>query len=244
VSAGLVGLLIGLPALRIKGFYLAAITLAAHFVVMFFIITFYGLTGGVYGIAAPAPTLGDLFAIDTPERYYYLAFLSAVLSTFFAKNLARTKPGRAFVAIRDNDIAAEVMGIDLFQYKALAFFVGSVFAGLSGSLLAHSVGWISPEDFPLMRSVWMVGMLIVGGMGHCLGAILGVVFIKGIDQIATALIPIIGRIFPNVMISLPVALGQIFFALAIMFFLVFEPRGLAHRWESIKASYRIWPFRH
>jgi branched-chain amino acid transport system permease protein len=167
LAAGLVGLIFGLPSLRIKGFYLIMATIAAHFIIIWLILQLSGITGGADGLAVPRPRIGS-FVLESKASYFYLVMIIACLATFLAKNIVRTRAGRAFIAIRDNDLAAEVMGINIWIYKLLAFFIGCVFAGVAGSLLVHYIAFASVDEFPFMNSVWYLGMLIVGGYGqHC-----------------------------------------------------------------------------
>jgi branched-chain amino acid transport system permease protein len=165
-----------------------------------------------------------------------------IITIFGAKNLARTRVGRAFVAIRDNDLAAEVMGINLFSYKLTAFFIGCFLAGIAGALQAHYTGFLNAEFFTLPDSILFIGMIIIGGLGTTLGPILGVVLIRVLDQILThGLVPFIERahILPAGFAS---GIAPMVFGLAIILFMILEPRGLAHRWQIFKASYRLWPF--
>lgn len=240
LSAAVVGLIFGLPSLRIKGFYIALSTLGAQFIIMY-IIEHIAITGGTSGIHCPSASIGN-FVFDTRESYYYIVIIVTILMTFFAKNLVRTRVGRAFIAVRDNDIAAEVLGINVFYYKLLAFFIGCFYAGIAGSLLAHYQATVHPEQFPLMNSIWYLGMVVVGGMGSTLGAILGTIFVKGLDELMVVSAPAIAAVFPAVAENLFAALGAMVFGLVIILFLIYEPRGLAHRWEVFKASYRLWPF--
>jgi len=242
VAAALIGVIVGLPSLRIKGLYLVLATFAAHFIITFAIThSPKWLTGGVDGIAVPTAKIGG-FAFDSDARFYLLVMGVVVCLTFFAKNIARTKTGRAFVAVRDNDIAAEVMGINVYFYKLLAFALSAFYAGVAGGLFAHYMGWIVYEQFELMRAIWYVGMLIVGGIHSLLGAILGTLAIDFLDEAVTHLAPVVGRMFPAVSATIIGSAGLIAFGLVIMVFLILEPRGLAHRWEILKAYYRLWPF--
>jgi branched-chain amino acid transport system permease protein len=168
----------------------------------------------------------------------------ACLATFLAKNIVRTRVGRAFIAIRDNDLAAEVMGINLWSYKLLAFFIGCVFAGVAGSLQVHYYSWASVDQFPFFNSVWYLGMLIVGGMGSTAGAIFGAVSLKLLDEMVTILGPMIGMAIPAIAAQAAAALSLIIRGLILIVFLIFEPRGLHHRWEMVKTYYRLWPFSH
>ena len=241
LGAALVGFVFGLPSLRVKGFYLALATLAAHFIIMY-IVSHLTITGGTDGMYVPPVTLGGIdFGSD--RNYYFLAMGLAVLMVFFAKNLVRTMAGRAFIAIRDNDIAARVMGVNVFQYKLLSFFVCSFYAGVAGSLLAHYWQVVHPEQFTLTDSIWYVGMIVIGGLGSTLGAILGVAFIQLLREVVSIMSPAVNAILPAFMgVEVSAALGGITFGLVLILFLIFEPRGLAHRWQVIKAYYRLWPF--
>lgn len=242
ISAGLLGLIFGLPSLRIKGFYLAMSTLAAQFLIISAIVNIKpDLTGGWSSLIVPVPKIGD-FAFNNQFRMFYIIMPLALLATLFAKNIARTGIGRAFIAIRDNDLAAEVMGINIYRYKLLSFFICTVFAGVSGCLYAHWMRAIAPANFGLHESVWLLGMVIVGGMGSTAGAVFGTIFIRILDELAKALVPVISGIFPALSGNISAALSPIFFSVVIVLFVIFEPRGLAHRWEIFKISYRLNPF--
>jgi branched-chain amino acid transport system permease protein len=241
--AGIVGIIFGLPSLRVKGFYLIMATIAAHFIIMWVILQLYGVTGGSLGMAVPKPEIGG-FVLRSKASYFYLVMIIACLATFFAKNLVRTRVGRAFIAIRDNELAAEVMGINLWSYKLLAFFIGCVFAGVAGSLLVHYYAWASVDQFPFLNSIWYLGMLIVGGMGSTAGAIFGAVSLKLLDELVTIVGPMLAAAFPAIAAQAAASLSLIMRGLVIIIFLIFEPRGLAHRWGIIKAYYRLWPFSH
>jgi branched-chain amino acid transport system permease protein len=238
--AGLVGMLFGIPSLRIKGFYLAISTIAAQFIIIWVINHWTNVTGGFNGIVVPIATIGGI-TFRSQSSQFFLILIILILVTFLAKNIARTRTGRAFVAIRDNDLAAEVMGINLFRYKLLAFFVGCFLAGIAGSLLAHWIGKVSPEHFSMTDSILYVGMIIIGGLGTTIGPIVGVITIRILQQGITFLSPVLENAF-----ALPAGfttgIGPMVFGLVIILFLILEPRGLAHRWQLFKASYRLWPF--
>jgi branched-chain amino acid transport system permease protein len=238
LGAGVAGLIFGLPSLRIRGFYLIMATLASHFIIVWFVLHTQGLTGGADGMPVPKPKIGS-FVFDGKISYFYLVMVIGCLATYFAVNIGRTRAGRAFVAIRDNDLAAEVMGINLWVYKLQAFFIGCLYAGIAGALLVHLYAFASVDQFPFMDSVWYVGMLIVGGMGSVSGAILGAVSLKLLDEIVTLLGPILSSAFSG---QIAASLAFISRGLVIVLFLIFEPRGLEHRWEAIKTYFRIWPF--
>jgi branched-chain amino acid transport system permease protein len=240
LMAGLVGILFGLPSLKIKGFYLIMATIAAHFIIIWFILQFHNITGGGDGLAVPRPEIGG-FVLKSKGSYFYLVMIIACLATFAAKNIVRSRAGRAFIAIRDNELAAEVMGVNLWAYKLLAFFIGCVFAGVAGSLLVHYVAFACVDQFPFMNSVWYLGMLIVGGMGSITGAIFGAVSLKLLDELVTIVGPILSAaVAPQAAASLSLIMR----GLVIIIFLIFEPRGLAHRWQMVRAYFQLWPFSH
>lgn len=237
----LIGLIFAVPSLRIKGFYLCMVTIGAHFIIVWTIIHLPKLTGGADGMVAPWANIGA-FTFDSDTKYFYFVIPVTILMTFFAKNIGRTRVGRAFVAIRDNDLAAEVMGINLFSYKMLAFAMSAFYAGIAGAMWGPFLGRISPEHFTLIDAVWYLGMVIVGGMGSILGAVLGTVFLRILREVVSGLTPWVATTFPSLERFAPATFGSIIFALAIIIFLISEPRGLSHRWEIFKASYRLWPF--
>lgn len=239
---GFSGVLFGLPAVRVKGFYLLVTTLAAQFIIIWLIIHLRGLTGGmIWGLAVPDIEIFDS-ALDTDIKKYYFIMSFVALMTFFAKSIARSRLGRAFVAVRDNDLAAEVMGINPFYYKIVAFFACSVFAGVAGSLWALFVNHLHPEQFVLMDSIWYLGMLIVGGMGSTMGAIYGTVFLKVLGELIVVYSPSIANMFPVIESGVFASLGHLLFAVVILLFLILEPRGINYRWEVLKASYRLHPY--
>jgi branched-chain amino acid transport system permease protein len=243
LMAGLTGLLFGLPSLRVKGFYLAITTIAAQFIIMWVLSQWGSMTGGFVGLTVPAAEILG-FSFTSSMSKYYLVMTICVIAVFVAKNLARTRPGRAFVAIRDNDLAAQVMGINLFRYKLLAFFTGCFFAGIAGSLLAHCYyGFLNPEFFSIKESILYVGMIIIGGLGTTIGPIFGVVFIRLLERLLSLeLVPFLEStitVFPSGWAS---GVTPMLFGLIIVLFLIIEPRGLAHRWNKFKNSYRLWPF--
>lgn len=242
VAAGLVGLIVGLTSIRLQGFYLIISTLAAQFIIMYVIVHWTSATGGSFGMPAPAPKLAGI-VLGTPHSYFYVVFVALLIATYVAKNIVRTNVGRAFIATRDNDLAAEVMGVNLTAYKLLAFFIGCAFAGVGGALAAHARGVISPDNFTLIQSFWYLAYLIIGGLGTITGAFFGVIFIAILSNGLSAMLASLSTIFPGAT-SLLAPLMLFILGLVIVLFLTFEPRGLAHRWEIFKAYYRLWPFSH
>ncbi len=244
IAAGASSVLFGLPAARVKGFYLALTTLAAQVMFPILIIRLpQPWFGGSNGISVDPPrVLGH--ALASPADMYWLCLAVALVMSALAFNLPRTRVGRAFRAIRDNDIAADVLGVDPLRYKISAFFAGALFAGVSGALTAYYVRYVTTDQFTLAQSVWYVGMLIVGGLHTPLGAILGTVALVLLQELFHAL----GGRLLAAGLGLPggfvFALTQMMLGAVIIAGLVFEPRGLAHRWQVVKAAYRLWPYPH
>ena len=351
---GLVGLVFGLPSLRVKGFYLAMATLAAQFIIPWVLrYPMEDLTGGTRPLSVPAPMIGPfgayaddslsaetlltfeagnpyfvdvisvrLAAVDgaypaielvnpggdivpagdvnmtvyedaegnvtglsyiaskageyrvaiiadettisfearvsrskalsfaTDIAMYYIIVPLAALLMFLARNIIRTRTGRAFISVRDNDLAAELLGINVFTYKLRAFFLSAVYAGVAGCLLAYERNSLSLDAFQLDVSIEMLAMLIIGGAGFPLGALFGVTFIRLLQEV---LIPTVRpwladalpQLFPFVdVINITSAINPILFGGALIIFLVLEPRGIAHRWEVFKVAWKIRPYSH
>lgn len=147
------------------------------------------------------------------------------------------------MAIRDNDLAAEIMGLEVFRYKLLSFFICSMYAGLAGSLWVLWMGAVNVDSFTLHESIWYLGMIIVGGLGSIPGACFGVVFIRVLELFVQQISPPIAALFPDAVgAAIKSGLSPFTFGLVILLFLIYEPRGLAHRWEIVKHFYRRWPF--
>jgi branched-chain amino acid transport system permease protein len=239
--AGCVGLIFGIPSVRVKGFYLAITTIAAQFIIIW-VINHWGLTGGFEGIRVPYASIGG-YEFRSEGSQFYLMMTITVLCIFFAKNLSRTKVGRAFIAVRDNDLAAEVMGINPLYYKLLAFFIGCFYAGIAGALYAHWAGSLYAEQFSFTESILYIGMIIIGGLGTTLGPILGVVGLRLLQQFLTVeAVPFLENTFTMFPSGFATGVSPMVFGLVIVLFLILEPRGLAHRWALFKSAYRLWPF--
>ena len=238
VFTGLIGVIVGLPALRLKGIYLALSTLAFQFIVEHVIIHWESVTGGANGLAVASPELGT-FAFDTDIRFYYLSAPIAILLGLGMANLMRSRFGRALIALRDSDVAAEAVGVNLARYKTLAFGVSAAYAGVAGSLYAHYLQYIGPDHFNILLSIEYLVMIIVGGPGSILGSVLGAVFItllpEGIRFAEDALRGMsAGLILPD--------LRAMILGLLLVGVIAFEPEGLAGRWRKIKEYWTEWPF--
>jgi branched-chain amino acid transport system permease protein len=244
LAAAGVGVLFGLPSFRLKMLYLAMSTLAAQFIIVaFFNHAFPDYFHAVSGIRVNRPELAGI-DFRNNEAFYYVVIVITVLMIFFAKNLVRSRLGRAFVAIRDNDLASEVIGINVPKIKLYAFAIGCFYAGISGALHATYYRSVNPMQFHIDISIWYLGCLIVGGMGTTVGGVFGVLFLRIIKEFTVIVSPILGgMVSPIDAPKIGPALGIISWAAVVILFLIFEPRGLAHTWEVLKARFRHWPFK-
>lgn len=242
IMTAIIGSLFGIPSLRLKGLYLAIATLAAQVVILFVISRWTSLTGGTAGMVLSRPKVGD-FAFSSNTSYYYLTVIILLFTVLYATNLIRTRIGRAFLAVRDRDVAAQIMGINLFRYKVLAFAISSFFVGIAGALLAHYTMIVSPELYSTHVSIEYLAMILVGGLGSVFGSILGAVFITLLPVVLDSLTDIANTYLPGFN-NLILAFRQFVFGLVIILFLIFEPGGLVHIWNNIKAYFRLWPFSH
>ena len=240
IMAASAGLVIGIPSLRVKGLYLCIATLAAQFIFEFIFIHWESMTHGIRGINVPAPSLGG-FVFDTEKKFYYLTLVIAVLAVGFARNLIRSRVGRAFVAIRDRDLAAEIMGISLFRYKLTAFAISSFYAGVAGALWVGFMRIVTPEQFPFHLSIQYLAMVIVGGMGSVLGSIFGAIFMTLTPEMLNIISGAVSKAYPA-MGQLFIPMKEVVFGSLIVIFLIFEPLGLAEIWRRVKAFFLLWPF--
>ncbi len=236
----IVGALFSIPALRLKGLYLAIATLAAQVIILFVISRWDSLTGGTSGLVLSRPSIGS-FVFSSEKSYYYLMFFVLLLTTLFTLNLFRSRVGRAFIAVRDRDVAAEVMGINLFKYKVLAFSVSSFFVGVAGALLGHYTMIVSTELYSIAVSIEFLAMVLVGGLGSVFGSIYGAVFITLLPVFLRSAIDMISGILPD-LADVLVGLKEVVFGLVIILFLIYEPQGIAKIWKNIKDYFKLWPF--
>ena len=245
LAAGGAGVAFGLPALRLRGFYLAMSTLAAQFILTtIFLFAMPGIVGGISGITVPFPSVGGV-SFRVSENLYYLLMPTCVIMTIIARNIIRSRLGRAFVAVRDNEVAAEIMGINPFGYKLRAFFIGCLFAGVAGWMRVLYDGCVRPDIYPLMSSIWILGTIIIGGLGTTIGPILGVILVRALNEMVLMLSPFIGGFFPiQIATQMGAGLGLVVMAVVDIAFLIFQPRGLAHLWEVLGARLRHWPFKY
>ena len=235
------GVLVGLPSLRVKGIYLAVATLAAHFILSFVYREWDSVTGGVPGTSIPRANLFG-FAFVGDRRNFFLIFAVVFVAALAARNLARSHFGRAFVAVRERDFSAEILGVNLLRTKLLAFAIGAFYAGVAGGLLGYFYGAITPDYFVLTLSVFYLAAVIVGGLGSVLGSVLGALFMTFVPEALRLLAHASSQWFPDVA-GLLLPLGQVVFGALIIGFLVFEPHGLAASWARIRRSFHLWPFK-
>jgi branched-chain amino acid transport system permease protein len=237
---GAVGAVVGLPALRLKGLYLAIATLASQEIFSYIMRRWSWLTAGQGFLDVPA--LG--FSRAGFERGWYLVILGcAVVATLAARNLFRTALGRSFMAVRDQDIAASTIGVNLTRAKLTAFALSSAYVGLAGALTAHYTEIVTWERFTLDVSVQYLGMIIVGGLGSVAGAIYGAAFLMLLPPLLAEAADALRGSAPFLAAELP-ALQVAAVGLVIMLFLLFEPRGLARLWQRGKDYFGTWPFRY
>ena len=238
----LVGMIFGLPSIRLKHLYLTIATLAGQFIIQYLLLTWESLTKGPMGIMLPR---AKLFEIDVKgdRTFFYVIFVCFVVLTWVAVNLIRTRYCLAFIAIRDNDRAAEGMGIPIFRYKLLSFAISSFYAGFAGGLAAYYIGSITPEPYTLMLSVEYIAMIIIGGLGSIPGSVFGATFIIMLNEILSEAAKYFMNLPAFAGVALTIApLREFIFGLAIVLFIIFEPRGLAEVWRIIKSSFKLWPF--
>ncbi len=240
-SAAFFGILLGFPCLRLKGLYLAMATMSFGVVVEYGVTHWESVTMGVRGISVPSPSLFG-YSLGDPNRFFYVTILLVSLLTLAAKNISRTRIGRAFIAIRDRDIAAEVIGVNLTRYKVMAFAVSSFYGGIAGGLYSYVTTYLHPENFTLLLSIEYIAMIIVGGLGSILGSIIGAVFLTVMPDIIKGAADFLGRQLPFMQGLYDEEWNVAAFGLLIMIFLIAEPTGLSGIWTRIKTSFRNWPF--
>jgi len=240
-----IGAFFGLPALRLKGLYLAIATLASQEIIVFVARRWEWLTQGQGFIAVPRLEIGG-FKIDRVAfewQWYWILVIIAALSAIAARNLFRTGLGRAFMAVRDQDIAAEAIGVNLTRTKVTAFALSSGFVGLAGALTAHYTETVTWERFTLTVSITFLAMILVGGLGSIAGAVYGATFISMLPPLLTEFSDAVKGSAPFIAEQLP-AIKNAAFGLVIIVFLIFEPRGLDRMWQRMKDYIRFWPFRY
>ena len=234
--SAVVGFVVGLPALRVKGIYLGMATLSFGFIVEEVLARWESVTGGNAGKHIKAPNLFG-WTLDSGNEFYYLCLVITVIATLAILNLLRAPTGRAFVAIRDSEISAQSMGIQLAYYKTLSFAISAALAGVAGALYAHKLQFISPEQFNILQSIDLLLMIVIGGLGSVHGAFLGAIFLITMPQVIA-----LSKDY------LPAAIGQapglqgLVYGVVLVAFVLFEPMGLYGRWLKIRTYLQLFPF--
>jgi len=242
--AGIWSVLFGLPSARVKGFYLILTTMAAQFITVDFIITQYvsqiGGRGQAFSLPPGTIKIGP-WVIDSDLKVYFMMLVLVILCATGMINLLRSRAGRAWIAIRDNDISAEVMGINVFRYKLLAFFVAGFIGGIAGAFWISNLAAISPEHFPWFWSLWLVGVILIGGVGSIHGTIYGSIFMVVVMELLQLSILPLADLYPKLLMDF-LFIKEAAFGLAICVFMIFEPNGIAYRWWQAKNYFNLWPF--
>ena len=244
LMAAAIGAIVGIPSLRIKGLYLAIATLAGQLIIEWTINHVPWISGGVQAsIEVPRPSLFGVELRTQHQLYWFLLFF-AVVAIVGTLNLVRSRIGRAFIAIRDQDIAAEIIGINIFRYKLLAFAISSFYAGVTGVLYTYFLGIANYEQFQIGVSIDYLAMIIIGGLGSVLGSIFGAIFVTLLPIVIRLSMEAFGGVFlaPQTVLNLIPNLRLMMFGALIIFFLIVEPEGLNRLWRNIRNYFRIWPF--
>ena len=244
IAAGMWSVLFGLPSAKVKGFYLILTTMAAQFITVDFVITQYvsqiGGRGQAFSLPPGTIKVGP-WIIDSNLKVYLMMLALVILCVAIMANLLRSRVGRAWIAIRDNDISAEVMGINVVKYKLFAFFVAGFIGGIAGAFWISNLAAISPEHFPWFWSLWLVGVILIGGAGSIHGAIFGSVFMVVVMELLQLAVIPLADTYPKLLMDF-LFIKEAAFGLAICIFLIFEPNGLAYRWWQVKNYFNLWPF--
>jgi branched-chain amino acid transport system permease protein len=246
-TAGLVpalaSLVVGAPSLRLKGLYLAITTLAFSFIINTIILEARWLTNGARGISVQRPNILGV-SFDSDAAFIYLCLGFAIATLLATLNIRRSRVGRAFVAIRDNDTAARVMGINLHAYKLFAFVTSAFITGIAGSLYGIYLSFVSVEGFPFLLSIEALAILIVGGLGSALGAVLGTILIVLLPEATRLLFSLFSAQIDAMFTTGAQELKSMLYGLVIILFLRFQPRGLVGAWHDIRRFWVNWPLRY
>jgi branched-chain amino acid transport system permease protein len=218
--SGIIGFLLGIPILRLKGFYIAMATLAFGVVVSEVILQWSSVTGGDDGFSVPTAKIAG-FAFDSDFKLYYLIVSVTIILTILAKNLVKGYIGRAFIALRESEIAAQTIGIDLAKYKTIAFAISAFYTGVAGGLFAFLITFLSPDAFTIELSIDFIAMIVIGGMGSILGSIIGAVILTGMQQVLASLLD----------------LQILIFGISLIVFMIFMPRGISGMLYGLRDRY-------
>jgi len=238
VIVGFFGLIIGFPALRIEGMYLGLTTMGFGFIVKRMIIALRDWTGGSGGLQVSDATLLG-FSIQSDWDNYFFIFTFVILAVVSARRIIHSKLGRAFMAIRDSEHAAEASGVNIAKYKLIAFFISGMFAGFAGVLFAHTANFISTDHFDILLSIYFIVMVLVGGMGSIYGAVLGTLFIVLMENL---FIPLLEESLSQIIPTVAGDIQAFIFGFIMLLFIIFQPLGLYGMWLKIRIYWKIFPF--
>jgi branched-chain amino acid transport system permease protein len=248
VAAGLVaafaGLLVALPALRVRGLYLLISTIALNQIVFYGILIYQQKSVGQAGWSIPLPTIPGLITIDKPIKWYYFLLVFAVLSMLLMANIVRTRIGRAWIAVRDGDIAAEIIGVNVTRAKVDAFVITSFVIGVQGALFAYYTQVIQNTLFTFDLAILYISIVIIGGMASTFGTVLGTILVIGLPYFLQSLAAQLPPDFPlsHLLLLHIFDIQNITYGLMIMGFLLFAPYGLVQLWNRGVSFVRLWPF--
>jgi len=235
--AALIGIALGIPSLRIKGAYLAIATLAFQFLADYVFRRWTAFTDGSEGRLLPTNNTFLGLPLTDDRVVFYMGLAFAIPLFFYAKRLFSTRAGRAWFAVRDNDLSAQLSGVDLVRSKLTAFALSAFYGGIAGGILMHLIGAVTPENFMLPFSIQYLAIVIVGGAGTVLGAVLGAFFVVLIPETLSV---IAGAFGPQYVAQLS-AWRSVAFGVLILLFLILEPRGLVGLWGRVRDYFRTWP---
>ncbi len=233
--AAAVGVIIGRPILHLTGLYLAIATMAAAFIVEEILVRWESLTHGNMGFMVDPPVIFG-YSFESEQSFFYLALVVLIFSILAAKNILRSPTGRAFIAIRDSEVAAEAMGIDLANFKTQAFAISAFFTGLAGSLYAHKIYFINPESYTIILSIELLAIVIIGGLGSLHGAVFGAAFFIFLPQVI-----IMTKDYMPAFIQGQTGLEPALFGLLIILVMLFEPMGIYGTWLKVKFYFEWFP---
>lgn len=241
ITGGLLGVLVGVPALRLKGLYLAVSTLAAHFVITVGLAQYQASVTYGAGFTIQPPAIGS-HAISSERQWSFILLPIALLVLILNVNLLRSAYGRAWVAIRHRDIAAESLGINVARYKLLAFSLSTAMTSCAGALSAYHTGFVSIEAFDFHLLIQYLAIVIIGGLGSVTGTVLGTAFVMTLPHMLTAIserVPMIKGLGTQVFDLQVGAFGVI-----MLLFLILEPKGLGGIWSRVRSYFDLWPFKY
>ncbi|MFC6761462.1 branched-chain amino acid ABC transporter permease [Sulfitobacter porphyrae] len=230
-----VGAVVGLPALRVKGIYLAIATLAFGLIVEEVFARWESVTGGNGGLLVPSLELAGV-KLGATDRFYWVALICCAIVTLAVLNFLRSPTGRAFVAIRDSEISAQSMGINLALYKTVSFALSAAIVGIAGALYAHQLRYLSPEQFGITQSIDLLMLVVVGGLGAVQGAYIGAVFLIAAPQLIS-----LGKDYLPGFVAEAPGLQLVVFGLVLILVVMFEPQGLYGRWIRIRTYFELFP---